>query len=71
MASASARSPAQELAHAVGAALAGDELLIVAQRDQPALAAEGADLADVIDIDECVAVDALEAGVAQPLLDNF
>ena len=64
-------SSGQKLAHVVGTALAGDELLIVAQRDEPALAAQGAHLANVFDVDQRVAVDALEVALLQPLLDDF
>src|ERR1039458_297157 len=62
-------SLAQQLPQAMCPPFAGDELLIVAQRDQPALAAKRAHFADVIHVDERVAMDALEAGAAQPLLD--
>jgi hypothetical protein len=48
--------PVQQLAHAPGLPLAGDELLIVAQRDQPPLTGESAHLADVIDVDQSVPV---------------
>ena len=51
-------SPAQQFADAAGLSLAGDELLLVIQRDQPPLTAERAHLSNVVDIHQRIAVNA-------------
>ncbi len=47
-----------------GLPLAGDKLLLVTQRNEPTLAAQRAHLAHMIDVHQCVAVNALKAGAA-------
>src|SRR6202167_2599817 len=51
--------------------LTGDELLFVTQRNKPALAAQSAHLAHMIDVHQRAAVDALKVGAAQPLLQHL
>lgn len=62
------RSKTQEAAHSTGLALADNELLIITERDQPPLAGQCAHLADVIDVDQRIAMDSAETRVAQLFL---
>src|SRR5580704_13707102 len=64
-------SERQESTNRAGLPLADDVLLIVAERHEPALAGQGAHLANVIDIDQGVAVNAPETGIAQFVLQHF
>src|SRR5579863_5045453 len=64
-------SPTQKLPDIVRLALADDKLLIVGKREQPALAAQGAHLAHVIDIHQSPAVNSAKVGVAQLELNGF
>jgi len=48
--------------------LTGDELLVVAKRDQPSLAAQRAHLPDMVDVHKRVSMNTPEAGVRQALL---
>ena len=64
-------SPLQQVADGLGLALARDEFLIVRESDEPALAAQGAHLLNVVDVDKGVAMDAAEAGLMEPLGQNF
>ena len=68
---AAAALPVQKLANTASLAFACDEFLIVTQRDQPSLAAEGAHLADMIDIHQRVPVNSLEGCARKPVLDHF
>ena len=49
--------------------LADHDLQSVAEGDEPALAAQGAQLADMADVDQCVAVNSLEVVCGQSLFD--
>src|SRR5207245_5234601 len=64
-------SPVQKLTNTSRLALARNELLLVAQCDQPSLAAESAHLPHVIDIHQRVPVNASKAGMSQPMLQYF
>ena len=55
----------------MGLPLADDELKGIAQREEPALAAEGAHLAHVIHIHQRVPVDTLKAGLSQALFEDL
>jgi hypothetical protein len=61
-------SPVEKLTDVSGLTLTGDELLVVAERDQPPLAAQRAHLADMIDIHQCVSMDSPEARIYKALL---
>src|ERR1035438_8194759 len=63
--------PVHKPADAAGLPLAGNELLFVTQRDEPALAAQCAHLADMIDVHQGVSVDALKAGISQALVQHL
>src|ERR1039458_10359325 len=63
-------SPLEHLPHVAGQALADDKLLGVGKRQQPPLAAEGRHFADVVDVDQRAAVDALKNRTAQALVDG-
>ncbi len=60
-----------EIADCLSESLAGDELLAVVERHEPALAAEDAHLADVFYVDERTAMDAPEIRGRQPFLQNL
>ena len=50
----------QQLANIMSLPLADYDFQSVAQRDEPALAAEGAHLADMVHVDDSVAMDSLK-----------
>jgi hypothetical protein len=56
------------LTNASRLALARNELLPIAQRYQPPLAAESAHFPHVIDVHQCVPVDTSKAAITQALL---
>ena len=58
----------EKLTDVSGLTLTGDELLVVAKRDQPSLAAQRAHLADVIDIHQRVSMNSPEASVCKALM---
>ena len=62
-------SPLQHLPDVARQALADNQLLAIAQGEEPALAAQGRQLAHVIHVDQGVAMDALERGAAQARFD--
>src|SRR6185503_6581925 len=64
-------SPVQKLTNASRLTLARNELLPIAQRDQPPLAAESTHLAHVLDIHQCVSVDTAKAAISQALLQHL
>src|ERR1700733_3059135 len=61
----------EKRANAARQTFAGDHFLVIAKSNEPALAAEDAHLADVIDIDQRVAMNPAEAGGDQTLLDRL
>src|SRR5690348_8732373 len=61
----------EELPNAPSLPLARNELLIVSQRNQPSLAAEGAHLSNVIHIHHGVPMNPLKAGILKPVVKNF
>ena len=61
----------EKLTDISGLTLTGDELLVVAKRDQPSLAAERAHLADVIDIHQRVSMNSPEASFCKALLQHL
>src|SRR5580692_8341886 len=61
----------QQRADAARQALAGNQFLIVAERDEPSLAAEHAHFADMIHVDQRVAMNAPEAACDETLFDSF
>src|SRR5258707_4417761 len=62
---------AQKPANILRFALAANELLIVAQCNQPRLAAKSAHLPHVIDVHQRIPVDSPEAGICETLLEDF
>ena len=63
--------PAQQFANTSRLAFTDDELLPVAEGNEPALAAHRAHLTDMVDVDKSVAVDAAKACVVQLPLNRF
>ena len=58
----------KKLTDVSGLTLTGDELLVVAERNQPSLTTQRAHLPNVIDIDERVSMNSPETSVGQALL---
>src|SRR5258708_24071547 len=64
-------SPVQNLANVPGLPLADDEFQIVAECDEPSLAAERAHLANMVDVHQRVAVNAPDTRVLETLLEHL
>src|SRR5271166_1435855 len=63
--------PTQKFADALGLALTGNKFPVVAERYQPSLAAEGAHLAHMIDVDQGAAMNSAKTAVLQTLFQHL
>jgi hypothetical protein len=61
--------PAQNLTDVVGQAFANDKFLLIVERDEPSVAAQGRHFSDMIDVHKRIAVHPPKAGPLQPFLD--